>query len=65
MNHIQKLQKENKMLKETIENLERYLILPKFNYPNNQVNTSDIFLRLDEQKQNMIEADLTPWGDWG
>jgi len=64
MNHIKKLQQENKMLKETIQNLEHYLTLPKFNAPNNQVNVKDIFLRLDEQKQNMLEADLTPWGSW-
>ena len=64
MNYIQTLQEENKMLKETIQNLESYLTLPKFNYPDNQVNVNDIFLRLDEQKQNMLEAGLTPWGDW-
>lgn len=63
-NYIKTLEAENKMLKETIENLERYLTLPKFNWPNNQVNTNDIFLRLNEQKDNMLEAGLTPWGDW-
>ena len=64
MNHIQKLTAENKALKETIVNLEKYLTLPKFNFPQNNVNTNDIFLRLDEGKNNMLEAGLTPWGDW-
>lgn len=63
-NYIKTLERENAMLKETIQNLEHYLTLPKFNAPNNQVNVNDLFLRLDEQKQNMLSEGLTPWGDW-
>ena len=52
------------MLKETIVGIEKYLTTPKFNAPDDYVNIKDIFLRLDEQKQNMLENGLTPWGDW-
>ena len=61
-----KLHEQVKMQKELIEcyragirDLQRYLRLEKFNRPDNYVNTSDIFLRLDELEQNIKEIPNT------
>lgn len=40
-----------------IEELINYLSLPKFYIPNNSVNVSDIFLRLSELKNNIIDIE--------
>lgn len=49
MNIIKKLQKENKILTEGIEEIQRYLRSSKFQgAENNFVNPQDILLRLQE-----------------
>lgn len=49
-----------KAYEEGIEEIRSYLSLPKFHWPDNQVNISDIFLRVNELKNhiNDIEVDI-------
>jgi len=60
MNYIKQLQEENTELKnqitetqEVINELYRYLMLPKF-AENNMVNKQDIFLRLDPARNLLM-----------
>jgi len=43
--------------REGIKELECYLNLPKFFIPNNTVNISDIFLRLNELKNHTTDIE--------
>lgn len=42
------------IMREGVAQLRRYLDLPKFYAPNNSVNISDIFLRLDEIETGLL-----------
>jgi len=48
MNYIKRLEAENKVLNDFIDELKKHLCLPKFNRPNNYINTMDLWLRLTE-----------------
>lgn len=54
---IENLENKIKAYEDGIKEIESYLSLPKFFRPNNNVNTSDMFLRLNEIKNeiNYIE----------
>jgi len=65
MNYIKQLQEDNATkdaiineYKEGLENIYRYLSLPKFQgFENSNVNVNDIFLRIREIEQNAITAE--------
>ena len=57
VNYIQKLQKENEILRDGIESLCKYLAGEKFYSPNNSVNVLDIFLRVEEMKDKLFRME--------
>lgn len=54
MNHIKQLQKQNEILKEGYQDLLKYLRSSKF-HQNEMVNVKDIFLRIEEIKNKMLD----------
>ena len=58
MNHIKKLQKQNRIYEDDINELKRYLQSSKFHWPENHVNVNDIFLRLSEMDSKLNDLDF-------
>lgn len=60
MNYIKQLEQENKVLKEFVNDLTIYLESPKFR-DNQMVNRQDIFLRIREMRNKMIDVGGNPY----
>jgi hypothetical protein len=58
LNHIVKLQRQVAEYKDSIDELRGYLNSDKFAWPNNHVNTADIFLRLREMDERLADIDF-------
>ena len=56
MNYIQKLQKENQLLKECLDELTIYINSSKFS-ENPMVNKNDINLRISEYNRKIFELE--------
>lgn len=55
MNYIQRLQAENKTLRESLLAIEAYVTSDKFAFPNDYVSTHDITLRIREAFEKLAE----------
>ena len=53
MNHIKRLQKENEILRDGIEELKAYAKSSKFN-GNQNINRNDVLIRLNEIENALI-----------
>jgi hypothetical protein len=60
MNYIKQLEKENQILKEFVSDLETYLSSSKFS-ENVMVNKSDIFLRMGEMRNKLLDNGINPY----
>ena len=47
MNYIKQLEQENKEMAEVLSEIESYLHISKFNWPNDYVNVRDILNRIE------------------
>jgi hypothetical protein len=54
MNHIKRLQKENEILKQGLEDVLSYVQSPKF-WTDQSVNTADIILRIQEVQTKLFQ----------
>jgi len=54
--YIERLQEENKRLRNGLDDIKRYCQLPKFNWPENHVNVNDILLRINEIESYVNEV---------